>query len=384
MVSPFIPFGKPNISSLEIEAITRVLQTGWLGSGIETIEFEKELKDYFDTKHVVAVNSCTSALFLSLLISNIQPGDEVICPSLTWCSTADIIIQSGAKAVFCDVDAETLCISIETILPKVTSRTKAVMIVHMGGLAVDVKSIRQQLPSHIHLIEDAAHAIGAKYPDGLKVGSSENLTCFSFYANKNLSTGEGGAISLRNDSHAQRLRSLRQQGITSNAWDRFSSPNLSFMKPRTDFGYKMNFNDMQASIGRVQLKRLNEFANIRLNIATIYLNYLQRLPVKFSFQENILSEKHARHLFLIRLPIRSLNSSRNAILSELRSRNIGGSIHYQPLHMMPLYQEKEHEFHLPNTEQLCNEILTLPISASMTSSDAYCVLEQLESIIFTA
>lgn len=190
----YLPFGRPNFSEEEIEAVTKVMRSGWIGMGAETIAFEEELCTYFKVPHVITVNSCTSALFLSLLASGIGPGDEVICPSLTWCSTANVALYLGAKVIFCDVDLESACVTPEEIVKKVTPHTKAVMVVHYGGLAVDVAAIRKVLPSHVSIIEDAAHALGSRFTDESLVGSSGNLTCFSFYANKNLSTAEGGAI----------------------------------------------------------------------------------------------------------------------------------------------------------------------------------------------
>src|SRR3989454_9151534 len=225
----YLPFGRPNFSDQEIAAVTRVLRAGWVGMGPETIAFERELADYVGAPHVVAVNSCTSALFLSLLVNGVGPGDEVICPSLTWCSTANAALYLGARPVFCDVDADTLCVTREHVLTKVTSKTKAVMVVHFGGFAVDVGALRAALPPSVAIVEDAAHALGAKFKDGRPVGSSGNLTCFSFYANKNLSTGEGGAIALSDAKKAERLRSLRQHGMPVDAWRRFSHPKSIIM-----------------------------------------------------------------------------------------------------------------------------------------------------------
>ncbi len=188
----YLPFGKPDFSRREVDAISKVLHSGWIGMGEETLAFERELAVFLNVPRVVSVNSCTSALFLSLLAHDIGPGDEVICPSLTWCSTANAALYLGAKPVFCDIDADTLCITAETVRDKLSSSTRAVIPVHFGGLCADIKGIRAEIPPHVVIIEDAAHAFGARFEEGQPVGSSANLTCFSFYANKNLSTGEGG------------------------------------------------------------------------------------------------------------------------------------------------------------------------------------------------
>jgi len=381
MRSEYLPFGRPNFSDMEIEAVTRVMRSGWVGMGPETIAFEAELQSYVDAPHVVTVNSCTSALFLSLLVSGVGADDEVICPSLTWCSTADAALYLGAKVVFCDVDPDSLCVTADSLLEKITSKTKAVMVVHMGGLAVDVAALRERIPSRIAIIEDAAHAIGAKYPDGRPVGSAGNLTCFSFYANKNLSTGDGGAVALHSKDSARRLLSLRQQGLTADAWKRFRYPEAAFVPAIAEMGYKMNYTDLQACIGRIQLKRQPELSAIRMGIARLYLKRLAGMDRKIQCQSGLESESHARHLFVVRLPVDELPVSRNDVLLELRTRNVGASIHYAPLHNMPRYASENAPATLPHTERLGREIMTLPISASMSLADANYVMDQLTAII---
>jgi len=377
----YLPFGKPNFSEAEIDAVTKVIRSGWIGMGPETIAFEKELEVFVEAPHVVTVNSCTSALFLSLLVSGIGPEDEVICPSLTWCSTANVALYLGAKIVFCDVDADTLCVTVDSILEKITPRTKAVMVVHMGGLAVDVAALREKLPEHIEIIEDAAHAIGARYPNGRPVGSSGNLTCFSFYANKNLSTGEGGAVALHDEKKADRLRTLRQHGLTNDAWKRFSHPQAALTPALIELGYKMNYTDLNACIGRVQLQRQAEFQATRCEIANTYLKRLGSMHKKLLPQSGLESESHAKHLFVVRLPIGEMALSRNEVVLALRAKNVGASIHYSPLHTMPLYALENSATTLQNTEELAGEIMTLPISASMSLADANGVIDQLITII---
>lgn len=375
----YLPFGKPNFSDEEIAAVTRVMRSGWVGMGPETLAFENELAVFLGAPYVVTVNSCTSALFLSLLVHGIGLGDEVICPSLTWCSTANAALYLGAKPVFCDVDTNTFCVTPELIKEKLTSKTRAVMVVHMGGLAVEVDRIRAVLPEHVVIIEDAAHALGAKFADGRPVGSSGNLTCFSFYANKNLSTGEGGAIALFNGDLAERLSSLRQHGLMADAWKRFSHPQCALVPGLTELGYKMNYTDLQACIGRVQLRRQQEFHATRLNIAKSYHERLRDLMPALHFQEHILHPYHARHLFQIVLPLEKIQLTRNELLLKMRTRNIGASIHYSPLHLMPLYgAETQPSF--SNTETICKRIMTLPISASMSMEDAEYILEQFEEL----
>jgi dTDP-4-amino-4,6-dideoxygalactose transaminase len=315
-------------------------------------------------------------LFLSLLVQGIGPGDEVIVPSLTWCSTANAAIYLGATPVFCDVERSSFCITPELVAAKLTSKTKAVIVVHFGGLTVDIQSVRRVLPKNVHLIEDAAHALGSMFVDGNPVGSSGNLTCFSFYANKNLSTGEGGAVALNDEALARRLRSLRQHGLDADAWKRFSDPRAALTPTFEELGYKMNYTDLHASIGRVQLRRQTEFQKTRLAIAEEYVRGLQSPARQICFQSNFLDWRHARHLAIVVLPTERMKSSRNEVVLEMRRRNIGASIHYRPLHTIPLYAN-QFPASLPNTEWLSDRVMTLPIGANMTTDDAHYVAAHL-------
>jgi perosamine synthetase len=374
----YLPFGKPNFSDEEVAAVTEVLQSGWIGMGSQTIAFEEELADYMGAESVVTVSSCTAALFLSLLVQGVQAGDEVICPSLTWCSTANAALYLGATPVFCDVDPETYCVTPELIRQKLTQKTKAVIVVHLGGLAQDMEKIRAILPDGVAVVEDAAHALGAHYPNGKPVGSSGNLTCFSFYANKNLSTGEGGAIALFDLELSDRLKSLRQHAMPVNAWKRFTNPKSILKSELTELGYKMNYTDLQACLGRVQLQRQSEFYKTRLQIAQHYADALQYLKLPLHIQSRVLERDHARHLFLVLLPVEDMILSRDELILKMRSRNVGASIHYAPLHKMPLYDT---QLTLLNTEKICERIMTLPISASMNLEDAKYVVTQCQELI---
>ncbi len=380
--SDFLAFGRPSFTDAEIDAVSRVMRSGWVGMGEETIAFERELAEAVGAPHVLTVNSCTSALFLALLAHGVGPGDEVICPSLTWCSTANGALYLGARPVLCDVDPQTLCVTPDTVASHLTPRTKAVMAVHMGGLAADVAALRAALPAHVAIVEDAAHALGAAYADGAPVGSSGNLTCFSFYANKNLSTGEGGAVALFDARIADRIRSLRQHGLTADAWKRFTHPQAALVPRIEELGYKMNYTDLQAAIGRVQLRRQPELAARRLALVERYLDALVAFDGPLAFQRNVLHQGHARHLLVITLPA-NLPISRNELLTALRRRNIGASIHYQPLHTMPVYQSGGRPS-LPHTDALADRILTLPISAAMQPADVDYVVGHLLDLVATA
>lgn len=375
----YLAFGTPSFSEEEIEAVARVLRSGWVGMGPETAAFERELGDHTGAANVVTVNSCTSALFLALVASGVKAGDEVICPSLTWYSTANVALHLGAVPVFCDIDVPTLCVTPEAVKQRLTARTKAVMVVHIGGYAADVKAIREVVPSAVAIIEDAAHALGARYPDAQPVGSSGNLTCFSFYANKNLSTGDGGAIALQDAAVADRLRSLRHMGLANDAWKRFSDPRANVVPQLGELGYKLNYTDLLASIGRVQLRRQGQFNQRRRAIAHRYLEALPAVLPDIAFQRDVEHDAHARHLFVVVLPPKQ-TLWRDDLLMELRRRNVGAALHYAPLHEMVFYQHLKRG-RLPVTETVCGRILTLPISGAMTDADTEYVIDQFADIV---
>lgn len=376
----YLPFGRPDFGEGETEAVTRVLRSGWVGMGPEVIAFEQELAAFVGAPHVVTVNSCTSALHLALLVNGVGPGDEVIVPSLTWCSTANAALYVGAKPVFCDIDPVTFCVSPESILAKVTSSTKAVMVVHFGGLATDIAALRSTLPGRIVIIEDAAHALGAHYPDGRPVGASGNLVCFSFYANKNLSTGEGGAVALADGDQADHLRSLRQHALPIDAWKRFTQANTILRSQQlTELGYKANYTDLQAALGRVQLMRQPALSERRRQLARRYLEHLAGLRPHIELQEGLDHPAHALHLFPVLIKP-SARRSRDQLLLDLRERNIGATVHYALLHQMKLYTDNV-PLPLSVSEQIGREILTLPISASMTVEDVDYVCGHLADLV---
>jgi dTDP-4-amino-4,6-dideoxygalactose transaminase len=375
----YLAFGRPDFSEAEIDAVARTMRSGWIGMGAEVAAFEQELARATGAPHVVAVDTCTSALFLSLLVHGIGAGDEVVTPSLTWCATANAAIYLGARPVFCDVDPETLCATPETIARRLTPRTRAVVAVHYGGRAADVEAIRASLPPRVALVEDAAHAFGGSYSGGKPVGASGHLACFSFYANKNLSTGEGGAVALFDDEMAGRLKSLRQNGLSADAWKRFIHPEAALVPGIRELGYKMNYTDLQAAIGRVQLARQAQFAARRRAIAGHYVRALEGFAAVLRIQQGILDDGHARHLFVVTLDAGRLPMSRNELLLALRARKVGASVHYQPLHTMPYYQGID-PVRLEVTEFLAPRIMTLPIGAAMDVDDAAYVVAHLKEL----
>lgn len=372
----YLAFGQPNLGPREFAAVRRVMATGWIGMGPETIAFEKELAAFCGAPDVVTVNSCTSALFLALRASGIGAGDEVITPSFTWCSTPNAVLYVGARPVFCDIDPRTFNATPESVRAALTPRTRAVLLVHMGGLAVDVAAVRAVLPRRVRIIEDAAHALGARYPDGCPVGSSGNLTCFSFYANKNLSSGEGGAIAVGDERIAARLRSLRLHGLSADAWKRYAEPVRKVRVEVKELGYKMNYTDLQAAIGRVQLARQAEFGKTRLRIAKAYAAWIANSGSGLTMQAELTATRHARHLFQVLLPPRLRGKHRDAIVAALRARQVGASIHYDPVHTFRPYRGFESSS-LPVTQSVGSRTMTLPIGPRMKLTDVAYVLEAL-------
>ncbi len=380
MSREFIAFGAPQFTDAEIEAVARAMRSGWVGMGPETLAFERELASYLGAPEIVSVNSCTSALFLALLVEGVGAGDEVIVPSLTFCASANAALYLGATPVFCDVDTQTFCATPQSIVSCLTEKTRAVMVVHYGGRAVDVRALAEALPANVTIVEDAAHAMGARYPDGKLVGASGNPVCFSFYANKNISTGDGGAIALSDPAKAERLRTLRMSGMSSSAWSRYVAPTNTFEPGIEMLGYKMGYMDLLAAIARVQLSRLGEMAALRQELVLRYRDRLQEAGLAIPFQAGVFDRDHARHLLVALFEASRTGYERDDLLLALRKLNIGASIHYQPLHTMPLYQPYQRA-PLPATESVCNSMMTLPIGPRMTPSDVDYVVSSLASLI---
>ncbi|WP_417458494.1 DegT/DnrJ/EryC1/StrS family aminotransferase [Kordiimonas sp.] len=379
-VRPFIPFGCPDFGDEEVEAVANVVRSGWVGMGQQTVCFEQELASYCGRSNGVLVNSCTSALFLSLIVNDVGAGDEVIVPSLTWYATANVALYCGATPVLCDIDPTTFNVTPETVKACLTPKTKAVIVVHFGGYPVDIEGIREILPASVTLIEDAAHAMGGRYLNGNRVGSSDNLVCFSFYANKNLSTGEGGFIAVENEEVAERLRSLRLHGLHHSAWQRYQTPSTMFTASPVELGYKMNYTDLQASIGRVQLARLEEMQAHRRAVAKVYAKYISALNMGITLQEGVEGSLHARHLFVLLLDKTHTKTTRNEVILALRKRNVGAALHYTPMHTLPLYEDYC-RCPLQGADSVMDRILTLPISGRMSIEDAHYVCEVLHDVL---
>ncbi|ABC23543.1 DegT/DnrJ/EryC1/StrS family aminotransferase [Rhodospirillum rubrum] len=371
-----IAFGRPSLGAAEIEAVAKVLASGWIGMGEQTLAFERDLGARIGCPHTVLLNSCTSALFLSLHMHAIGAGDEVVLPSLNWFSAANASLWLGARPAFCDVDEETLCVTPETVAAALTPRTRAVVVVHMGGHPVDIEGIAAILPPGVLLIEDAAHAMGGAYLDGRPVGSAGNPTCYSFYANKNLSTGEGGLLAAPTAEMADRARRLRLHGLGADSWKRYIDPRASIGLTPSEVGFKMNYTDLQAAIGRVQLSRLDAMQARRREICARYRQRLGGAGLALGFQAMIEDPRHARHLLVVRLPVGEGHARRDDVFLGLKKQGIGVAIHYTPLHHMAVYRDYAAR-PLPVTDRLSDSILSLPLSACLSDEDVERVCERL-------
>jgi len=372
-----IPFAPPYITEDEISAVIDVLKSGWLSMGYKTVEFENKFAEYVGCKHAVATNSCTSALFLSLKALGIKEGDEVITTPFTFAATANVIVHCGAKPVFVDIDEKTYNINPDEIEDKITDKTKAVIAVHYGGQPANMKKIMKIAREYdLKVIDDAAHAVGSEYEKDKKVGSLGNLTCFSFYATKPITTGEGGMITLNSDELNEELRILRLHGISRDAWKRYLEKDNWYYEV-IEPGYKCNPTDISSAIGIEQLKKLDWMNSRRKEIAEYYNERLQSLDIIHPYvNPNV---KSSYHLY----PIRLINYNRNEFIKKMAQNGIGTSVHFIPLHVMPFYQRrygyKRGDF--PITEKVFENIVSLPIYPQLTENQLEYIVENIKKIL---
>jgi dTDP-4-amino-4,6-dideoxygalactose transaminase len=347
----FLSFQPPAISEAEIEAVAETLRSGWLTTGPRTAELEARMRDYLEAKHVLAVSSCTAALHLSLVALGIGPGDEVITTSITWPSTANVIVHCGATPVFADVRADTLNIDPDRVRELVTERTKAIVPVDLYGQPADLDELAAiGLP----LVEDAAHAAESRYR-GRKVGSIADLTCFSLYATKNIAAGEGGLIATNRDDLADALDDLR-------VMRRGHGSRYDIAVP----GYKANLSDVLSSIALVQLDKVERHTEIRRRHRALYDEGLDGLDgvVAVARDER---DVHANHLYVVRVTF----ADRDEVQLALADENIGTSIHFLPVHALSAYRDRlaPHQPSLPVTERAGAEVLSLPFSPAHSDDD---------------
>ncbi|UYP03156.1 DegT/DnrJ/EryC1/StrS family aminotransferase [Bacillus subtilis] len=378
----FLPYSLPLIGKEEIQEVTETLESGWLSKGPKVQQFEKEFAAFVGAKHAVAVNSCTAALFLALKAKGIGPGDEVITSPLTFSSTANTIIHTGATPVFADIDQNTLNIDPVKLEAAVTPRTKAVVPVHFGGQSCDMDAILAIAQNHgLFVLEDAAHAVYTTYKQRM-IGSIGDATAFSFYATKNLATGEGGMLTTDDEELADKIRVLSLHGMSKAAWNRYSS-NGSWYYEVESPGYKMNMFDLQAALGLHQLKRLDDMQKRREEIAGRYQTAFQQISgliTPFVHDDG----RHAWHLYVLQVDEKKAGVTRSEMITALKDEyNIGTSVHFIPVHIHPYYQKqfgyKEADF--PNAMNYYKRTLSLPLYPSMSDDDVDDVIEAVRDIV---
>lgn len=377
-------FGVPQFGDDEINEVIDTLKSGWISTGPKTKKFEEEFATYVGAKYAVALNSCTAGLHLSLVAHDIGPGDEVIVPPMTFGATANVVEHVGAKPVFADIDPLTLCIAPKEIEKALTPRTKAIMPVHYGGMPCAMDEIGALARAHtIPVIEDAAHAIGTKYK-GKLIGALSALSNFSFYANKNLSTAEGGMVTTDDAALEEKLRVYHLHGLSRDAWKRYHTKEFSMSEVVVP-GYKYNMTDIQASLGIHQLHKQEAWITRREEIASYYDEAFSELGgiVRTVPRPRDGSSRHALHLYVILLDIARLKISRNEFISALLAENIGASMHFWPLHMHPFYREKygytPDDF--PVARRVGESELSLPVQPQLTARDAAEVVQAVKKVV---
>jgi dTDP-4-amino-4,6-dideoxygalactose transaminase len=381
-----IIFGQPVISEDEINEVVDTLRSGWIGTGPKCMRFEQQFARYIGARNSLAVSSCTAALHLSLIVSGIKKDDEVITTPLTFAATLNSIWHIGARPVLVDVDPVTFNIDPTLIENAITEKTKAIIPVHFGGLACDMDEINRIAKKYrLVVIEDAAHAVGGVY-EGKKIGSSVNLTCFSFYANKNITTAEGGMISFQEDRLADEIKTWRLHGLSGDAWRRYSSEELIISEAVCP-GYKYNMTDLQASLGIWQLKKIDDFLVLRERYANIYDSYLKNISgISLQFRPADLSKnRHALHLYVVVLNKREYSDKRNKLVSMLRKEGIGAAIHYEAIHRHKFYKENlgYKKDSLPVSENIGANTISLPLTPAMTEDDVHFVAQTFVELLKT-
>ncbi|MEQ4338997.1 UDP-4-amino-4-deoxy-L-arabinose aminotransferase [Pseudomonas syringae] len=378
MSQTFLAFSRPSIGDEEIAAVTRVLRSGWITTGPECQKLEEEFAARVGAQHAVALSSATGAMHVALLALGVGPGDEVITPSQTWVSTANMICLLGAIPVFVDVDRDTLMTSAALIEQAITPRTKAIVPVHYAGAAFDLDPLYALADRHgITVIEDAAHAAGTGY-QGRPVGQ-QGTAIFSFHAIKNMTCAEGAMLVTDNARLADRVRQLKFHGLGVDAYDRLTlgrKPQAEVMEP----GFKYNLADINASIARVQLQRLDAINAQRQALASHYLERLASSPVlPLALPRHV--QQHAWHLFILRIDPERCGLDRDAFMKALQARNIGTGIHFIATHLHSYYRKRFPDVCLPYTEWNSSRLCSIPLFPDMTLDDVERVVGAIESTV---
>ena len=376
-MSEFLPFSRPAMGPEEINAVSEVLQSGWITTGPKNQALEEAFCELTGNKHAIAVSSATAGMHVALMALGIGAGDEVITPSLTWVSTLNMIVLLGGEPVMIDVDRDTLMVTAQAIEAAITSRTRAIIPVHYAGAPVDIDAIRAVGERHgIPVIEDAAHAAGTHYK-GKHVGD-KGTAIFSFHAIKNMTCAEGGLIVTDDEQLANKMRSLKFHGLGVDAFDRQTlgrAPQAEVISP----GYKYNLADINAAIALVQLKKLEQNNARRTEIAECYLSELVNMPYLPLIHPQW-AHKHAWHLFIIRVDEARCGISRDNLMAALKEKGIGTGLHFRAAHTQKYYRERFPDVSLPNSEWNSARICSLPLFPDMTHDDTTRVITALHQL----
>ena len=381
MRKEFLPFSRPAITEEDIEAVSRVLRSGWITTGPKTSEFEDRFKQYVGCPEAVALSSATAGMHLILKALEIGPGDEVITPSMTWVSTVNLIVLSGATPVFVDINRDTLMVVPELVQGALSDRTRLIVPVHFAGAAADMDVIGEIAGSRgVPVVQDAAHALGTFY-EGRHVGGS-GTAVFSFHPIKNITTGEGGMFCSDDKDLADRIKRLKFHGLGVDAYDRHThgrSPQAEVMEP----GFKYNMPDMGAVLGLGQLERIHQLNKKREKLAMRYLQLFSEMEeiLPLSVPEN--TTGHAWHLFIIRLNTDKTKISRDTFMEKLKKKNIGTGLHFRAVHQQKYYRETMPlgKGVLPNTEWNSDRICSLPLFPDMTFEDVDDVVDGVKEVL---
>lgn len=381
MREDYLVFGSPLIEEAEINEVVDSLRAGWLGTGPKVDKFENDFKVYKQSPFAVAVNSCTTAMHLSMIAAGIGEGDEVITSAMTFCATVNAIIHTGAKPVLVDCDISNQCIIPQSIRERVNSRTKAIIPVHFAGNACDMPAIMDIAEEYqLKVIEDCAHAIETTY-QGKHVGTFGDYGCFSFYATKNIVTGEGGMVITRHKEDNDKIRIIALHGMTADAWKRFSDEGYKHYQVVYP-GFKCNMMDIQAALGIHQLKRVNRNWQRREKVWQKYNESFACLNISLP-PDPTPEVKHAYHLYTILIDKDKVGISRDEFLSAMHRENIGTGVHYLSIPEHPFYQTtfgwKPEDY--PNAMKIGRETVSLPLSARLTDSDVDSVIMSVKKIL---
>lgn len=385
----FLPFAKPDIGADEIEAVQEAIASGWLTTGPKTREFERVFAERVGAKHAIAVNSCTAAMHLALEAMGLQRGDEVITTPYTFAATAEVIRYFDARPVLVDVDPTTLNIRPDLLEGAITEKTRAIIPVHIAGYPADLDAIHDVARRHdLVVIEDAAHAFPCSYK-GRPIGSHSDFTCFSFYATKTITTGEGGMICTDDDEWADRCRVMALHGISKDAWKRYTAEGSWYYEIVAP-GYKYNLTDLASSMGLVQLGKSDAMRDRRHEIAARYNDAFRadaalQTPAtgEAATADGDAPSLHAWHLYMLRLNLDQLSIDRAGFVEEMKQRGIGTSVHFIPLHLHPYYREtygyRPDDFPVAHAEYLRE--ISLPIYSGMTDQEVERVIDAVRDVV---